>query len=686
MLDGTLHRTSAELGVVAFLGKEATCIVGHAQLDVALLQQTVATLQLDVHYAADVVLGEGAEVHDLVDTVQELATDGLHRAAFSREDGLLAVELVLGEVRGHDDDGVLEVDVTSLAIGHMAFVKHLQQRVEHVGVCLLDLVEEHHLVGLAAYGLGELSALLVAYVSWRRTEQTCYGELLLVLRHVDTCHHPFVVEEEFGQGLGKFGLAHARLTQEEERTDGSVGVGEACTVTTDGVRHSLDGHILAYYALVQLGLELEQLVAFRGHHLVHGDARPVAYHFGDVLGSDLFADQRIALAHLLVQVVRDLLVLLLQARDGLVLDLGHLAVVALLLGLFGLEAQLLHLFLVALDDFNQLLLLLPLVVEFLLFGLQRLDLLVDVVDLGLVLLPLDGLALDLELHDLTMDFVQGLWFGVTLHTQFGRSLVNQVDGLVGEVAVGDVTRREAHGLDHGLVLDTDVVVVLVALLQATQDGDGSRLVGLIHHYLLESALQGLVGLEVLLVFVEGGGAHATQFATCQSRLQDVGGIHRALTAACAHQGVDLVDEEDDVVAGGIVAVGFLHLLDDALQSVLELALVHCTGYQCAHVERVDLLLLQVLGYVTAHDTLCQALRNGGLACTRLADQYGVVLGPSTQDLQHTSDFLVTTNHGVELSLSGELTQVLGILVQCLLTLLLGVWIIHVCCHSSIYIK
>ena len=148
--------------------------------------------------------------------------------------------------------------------------------------------------------------------------------------------------------------------------------------------------------------------------------------------------------------------------------------------------------------------------------------------------------------------------------------------------------------------------------------------------------------------------------------------------------MDLVDKEDDVIACSVVAVGFLHLLDDALQSVFKFTLIHRTGYQCAHIERIDLFLLQVLGHVAAHDTLCQAFGDGGLACTRLSNQHGVVLGSTTQDLQHTSDLLVTAYHGVKLALSSQLAQVLGILVQRLLTLLLGVRIIHVCCHSSIY--
>ena len=168
-----------------------------------------------------------------------------------------------------------------------------------------------------------------------------------------------------------------------------------------------------------------------------------------------------------------------------------------------------------------------------------------------------------------------------------------------------------HGSDAGIILDAHLVVVLVALLQSAKDRDGIHLIGLVDHHRLEAALQGLVFLEVFLVFVERGGTDGTQLTAGQGRLEDVGGIHGSLTAARTHQGVDFVDEEDDV------ALGVCHLFDDALETLLKLALVFGTGHQRAHVEREELFVLQVLGHVAAHDTLGQSLHDGGLARSRL---------------------------------------------------------------------
>ena len=75
------------------------------------------------------------------------------------------------DVAGHDDHRVLEVHHVALAVGEPPVVEHLQQRVEDVGVRLLDLVEEDDRVGPAADGLGELAPFLVPDVARWRADQ-----------------------------------------------------------------------------------------------------------------------------------------------------------------------------------------------------------------------------------------------------------------------------------------------------------------------------------------------------------------------------------------------------------------------------------------------------------------------------------------------------------------------------------
>jgi hypothetical protein len=110
------------------------------------------------------------------------------------------------------------------------------------------------------------------------------------------------------------------------------------------------------------------------------------------------------------------------------------------------------------------------------------------------------------------------------------------------------------------------VVHLVALLEPAQDADrvGNR--GLADVHGLEAALERGVLLDVAVLGERGRADHA-QLAAGEHRLEHVGGVHRALGAAGADHGVQLVDEGDDPALGG------LDLLEHRLEALLELAAV-----------------------------------------------------------------------------------------------------------------
>ena len=106
------------------------------------------------------------------------------------------------------------------------------------------------------------------------------------------------------------------------------------------------------------------------------------------------------------------------------------------------------------------------------------------------------------------------------------------------------------------------MVYLVAVLQPAQDADGVLHRRLADQHLLEAPLQSGVLLDVLAVLVEG-----------QHRLDHVAGVHRALTGrAGAHDGVQLVDERDDL-PGGVFDV-----IEHGLEPLLELAAVLGAGH------------------------------------------------------------------------------------------------------------
>ena len=102
-----------------------------------------------------------------------------------------------------------------------------KQDVEHVRMRLLDLVEQHDLIGPPAHRFGQRAALVVADIARRRADQPRDRVLLHVFGHVDAHHRGLVVEQERRERLGQFGLADAGRPQEHERADRPVRVLQA---------------------------------------------------------------------------------------------------------------------------------------------------------------------------------------------------------------------------------------------------------------------------------------------------------------------------------------------------------------------------------------------------------------------------------------------------------------------------
>ena len=188
--------------------------------------------------------------HHLVQAIQELRAEvGVERVLHGFLARLLALgrvqipaifdrgELGGADVAGQDHDRVLEVDGAALAVGEPTVVEQLQQRVEHVRVRLLDLVEQDHGVRPAAHRLGQLPAFVVADVAGRRADQPRNGVVLHVFAHVDANHRALVVEQELGQARERFGLADTRGTQKQERADRALVVTQARARAAHGVGH-----------------------------------------------------------------------------------------------------------------------------------------------------------------------------------------------------------------------------------------------------------------------------------------------------------------------------------------------------------------------------------------------------------------------------------------------------------------
>ena len=254
-------------------------------------------------------------------------------------------------------------------------------------------------------------------------------------------------------------------------------------------------------------------------------------------------------------------------------------------------------------------------------------------------------------------------FEFDLHAQPRGRLVDEVDRLVGQEAVGDVAVRQRRGRDERRIGHAHAVVLLVLLLEAAQDRDRVLDRGLADEHRLEAPRQRRVLLDVLPVLVERRRADAVQLAAGKRRLQEVRGVHRAFALAGPDQRVHLVDEQDDAARRG------RDFLQHRLEALLELAAVFRAGDEGAHVEGEELLLLQRLRHVAVDDPQRQALDDRGLADAGLADEDGIVLGAPGQDLDGAADLLVAADHRVELAVARRLGEVAGVFLQRLVGIL-----------------
>ena len=205
------------------------------------------------------------------------------------------------------------------------------------------------------------------------------------------------------------------------------------------------------------------------------------------------------------------------------------------------------------------------------------------------------------------------------------------------------------------VEDANAMVHLVALLQTTQDGDGVLHTGLVDDDRLETALQRSVLFDVFAIFIERRRADGTQFPASELRLEQVGGIDGTFRGAGADDGVQLVDEQDDLPLAGS------YLLEERLEPVLEFAAEFRARDHGTEVHRDDALALERLGHVARDDPSRETLDDGGLAHARVSDEHGVVLRAAGKDLHDAADLVVAPDYGVNLAfarLFGEVASVL----------------------------
>ena len=393
---------------------------------------------------------------------------------------------------------------------------------------------------------------------------------------------------------------------------------------------------------------MHELLRFALKQTAGRDARPFAYELGDVFFIDFFFQHRGILLHR-GKPLLGLLKFAFRGGDFAIADFRNLGQFAGALEALLLRLELLDLLLELADFSDGLFFGLPTrffpAGFFLQFGKLLFDLAAALLGVGVGFLE-QCLALNFELQDAALDFVDLDGHGIDLHAEAGGGFVDEVDGLVRQKTIGDIAVGESRRGQDGRVFDAHTVMHFVAFLQAAENGNGvlDRRFG--NQDRLKTAFECRILLDVFLVFIERRGADRAQLTAGQRRLQHVRGIHGAFGGAGPHQRVQLVDEKDDL------PLGLGDFFENGFEPVFKLAAEFRSCHESGKVQGHNALGLQHVRHVARNDALRQAFHDGRFADTRFADQYRIVFGAPREDLHHAANFFVAADDRIEFLLAG----------------------------------
>ena len=146
---GKLDEVSGtKLHIVSLLGYHLLCLFGNLEMESQVFYSLDQSFQVEVDDALDGIEIQLVEGDDVIETVQKLWSKLLAQTLLDDAAGILLVFLIHRQsafytcrskadasaeifqlagscIRGHDDDGVAEVDESAVAIGKSAFVEYL---------------------------------------------------------------------------------------------------------------------------------------------------------------------------------------------------------------------------------------------------------------------------------------------------------------------------------------------------------------------------------------------------------------------------------------------------------------------------------------------------------------------------------------------------------------------------------
>ena len=515
---------------------------------------------------------------------------------------------------------------------------------------------------MAAYSLGQLTTFIVTNIARRRADQTGNSMLLHIFAHIDTDHITLVVKQNLSQRLRQLRLADTGRPQEDKGTDRPAGVFDSRTGTHNCLADSFNSVVLANDPLMQDILQMHQFFAFATAQPGYRNTGPGADDLGDIFLVNLFLQQYVVVGIFIMGLHFGQFFF--QRRQTAILQFCQFIQIIAALSTFHFLFYGVDFFLYlahtgdrslfSIPAFDQRLVFLPQ------FGQFFFDLRQTILRLLILLFP-QSLSFDLQLQDTALTLVQLGRQRIDLRPQTGSRLVHQVDSLIRQETVINITVTQNSSSYQRRVFDPYTVMHFITLFQTTQDRNRILNTRLLDHYRLETPFQSAVFFDILTVFIQRRCADTAQLAAGQHRFQDIASVHCAFGSASADHRMQLVDKHNDLP--GRIRNHLQHLF----QTLFKLAAVFGACYQCRQIQSIQGLVLQVFRYVASHDTPCQTFGDSSFTNARFAYQHRIVFLAARQDLDHTTDLLITADNRIQLTVHSFGRQILTIFFQGLFT-------------------
>ena len=239
----------------------------------------------------------------------------------------------------------------------------------------------------------------------------------------------------------------------------------------------------------------------------------------------------------------------------------------------------------------------------------------------------------------------------------GAGFVDEVEGFVGESAVGEVANGKIDSEAQDVAGDLDFVVFFVAVSCALEDFHGFFDGGFIEEEGVEAAFEGGIFFDVFAVFDGCGCADTAKLSACKGGFEDIGSVEGSLVGfARADDGMEFIEEEDNL---GMFA-GFAHNHREAFFKVAAIA----GACDEARERKLDeAASAQFFRDGIGDDALGESFDEGGFSNASFADDQGVIFEAAQEDLREAHQGIDAASEGRECSLFGKEGEIAAIAVD-----------------------